>query len=722
MFTHPFDIKLSSIYGGSRRLALALSLLGLAGTAAVAAESLAPGAQSLPLLSSSPAPSGGSASAWSRNPQGTLGLRVGTRSHDPAEGIWLGLDFQPLPGWKIYWRSPGDAGFPPHVDWTGSDNLASAKVEWPAPRRFSVLGLETAGYEGEVVLPILAKPADIAAPIHLRAKIDYLTCSEICVPEKAFLDVTVPAGGASSGPDSAMIDRFRAMVPGNGAAAGLKLVSASATPDNGLKVVVDAEPPVIQPDLFVERPDQSPFGKPDIQSESGGRRVTFLVKQNSGAAPPRLDGDAILTVVDGDRSMEADVRIAPPPPADSTSLILTIVAVALLGGLILNVMPCVLPVLSIKLLGLVLHPDRDRRSLRANFIAQAAGILASFLVLAGATLAAKASGAAIGWGLQFQTPLFVVGLALVVTVFAANMFGFYEIRLPGWAGAAGASGAGRNGIAASFLAGAFATLLATPCSAPFLGTAIGFALARGPGEIVLIFAALGLGMALPYLAMAAWPGWVRWLPRPGAWMIRLRRVLGLALAGTAIWLLSVLAAEMGRPAALVEAVLLVTAMAVMADRRLPGKARAGAVILLGIATLAAPSVIPVSFPPAAAPTAHQDWQPFDRATISSDVAAGKVVFVDVTARWCVTCQVNKAAVIDRDPVSAVLGGKDVVAMRADWTRPDPAISDYLGEFNRYGIPFDAVYGPGAPNGIALPELLTTDALLSAIGKAGKPAS
>jgi suppressor for copper-sensitivity B len=315
-------------------------------------------------------------------------------------------------------------------------------------------------------------------------------------------------------------------------------------------------------------------------------------------------------------------------------------------------------------------------------------------------------------------------MAAVVALFACNLFGFFEIPLPGWlSGTAQLGGHDPQGhdLGGHFVTGAFATLLATPCSAPFLGTAVGFALSRGPGEILAIFAALGLGLALPYLLIAAVPRIATALPKPGPWMVTLRRVLGLALAGTGVWLLSVLAVQVSPAAAVAAGGLLVLMGAALYARnrgwlgKLP--ARAGTAALLAGAV----AVAGLSGPAAPTATAGVEtvWQPLDEAAIAGHVADGKAVFVDVTAEWCITCQVNKTLVLDTQAVAELLGGEGVVAMRGDWTRPDPAIADYLASFGRYGIPFNAVYGPEAPQGIALPELLSETAVMEAFAAAGR---
>jgi suppressor for copper-sensitivity B len=412
-----------------------------------------------------------------------------------------------------------------------------------------------------------------------------------------------------------------------------------------------------------------------------------------------------------------------------------VLGLALLGGLILNLMPCVLPVLSLKLLGVVGHGGGEARTVRASFLASAAGVIFAFLVLAGGLAAVKAAGVAVGWGIQFQQPMFLAAMLLLLTLFACNLWGWYEIRLPGWLGdfaaqgAARGSGAGHDrghgmahGMLSHFATGAFATLLATPCSAPFLGTAVGFALAGTMTDLFAVFTALGVGLALPYLLVAAVPGIATVLPRPGRWMVTLRQVLGLALAATAVWLLTVLAAQVGTWAAILAGLLLAAIGGALWLRRHRAGVERPARLAVVVAGLAL--ILLVGAPPEIATVrAPQDraWATFDEAAIAGLVGEGRIVFVDVTADWCITCQVNKKLVLDDPEIAARLGEAGIVAMQADWTRPDEAIARYLASFGRYGIPFNAVYGPGAPQGVVLPELLSGDAVLAALARAAGPA-
>ncbi len=676
-------------------LAVALALLALAAPAAVAAPS-------------------------AMTDQGEVRLLAARTATGGQVEQTLGLKFTLKPGWKVYWRHAGDAGYPPSIDWGGSQNLQGAEFRWPLPHRFEVLGLQSLGYKDEVVLPLKARLADPAQPAQLRAKVDYLVCAEICVPQTVDLSLVLPDGPGEPGADAHEIGRWEARVPGDGAAHGLRLERVEAVEMDGapaLRATVRAEPPLsAAPDLFVEAEGRF-FGPPAVRLSEGGQLASLTVPQTQGEGG--LAGVPVtVTLADGGlRGLEAQATPVPGTAEQGTTDwggLAAMLGIALLGGLILNLMPCVLPVLSLKVLGLVGHGGAERAAIRRGFVASAAGILVSFLLLAGAALAVKTAGLAVGWGIQFQQPLFLVAMTGLLTLFAANLWGWLEIPLPAWLGGVGAGHGAPHGLAGHFATGALATLLATPCSAPFLGTAVGFALARGPVEILAIFAALGLGMGLPYLLVAAFPGLARRLPRPGPWMITLRRVLGLALGGTAVWLLTVLAAQAGLGAAGGVAGLMVLLLALLGCKgRLPRPAVLGGIVAVLALSLAVP-VLAGRQEPAAKPGAALGWEPFDPAAIPRHVAQGKLVFVDVTADWCITCQVNKKLVLDRGEVADFLSTPGTVAMRGDWTSPDAGIANYLSFFGRYGIPFNAIYGPGAPEGIALPEVLTEAAVLEAI--------
>jgi suppressor for copper-sensitivity B len=613
-----------------------------------------------------------------RTAQSTAQIISAVESAGDLDAIPLALHIVLQPGWKTYWRSPGDAGYPPQVDVSGSTNVVRAELMWPVPHRFQLFGLQTFGYGAEVAFPLMVTPEKVGVPIALKAKIRYLVCADICVPQESALALDLPGGAAAPSTFAPLINRFASLVPKGGERLGWSVDQVAIDRQNQLVIDVKSASEVFNaPDVIVEGAPHLYFGPPKVEL-SLDRHVARLSvpveRLNSG--PDVSATQLTLTVFDGERGMETKAQPAAmvtAAPIASWFAVFPIMAAALLGGLILNIMPCVLPVLLLKLTSVLDLSGRERTHLRTAFLSTAAGIVASFLVLAGGLVALKSAGASIGWGIQFQQPVFLALMAIICILFAANIWGLFEIPMPAFVGRVAVASDARLGSdhAKSFFTGVLATALATPCSAPFVGTAVGFALARGPVEILAIFLALGTGLAVPYLAIAAAPGLVARLPRPGAWMRWMKGVLGLIMVGTAIWLMSIIGVQTG---------------------------------LFNVST---------------AFGGGAQWVAFDEAAITEYVARDKVVFVDVTADWCITCQANKKLVIDQEPVATRLTQDGVVAMKADWTKPDPKIADFLGRHGRYGIPFNIVYGPGAPAGIVLPELLTEDAVTTALDQAAK---
>ncbi|AWU93638.1 protein-disulfide reductase DsbD family protein [Azospirillum ramasamyi] len=662
--------------------------------------------------------------SWIKAGQVEARLVSAVRGTGDLTALPLGLELQLEPGWKTYWRSPGDAGFAPRLDWSGSENLAEATLSYPAPHRFSVLGFETAGYDNAVLFPIQGKPVEPGKPVDLALTAELLVCSEICVPQTLNLALALPAGPADPSDAANDVARAQALVPRE--PTGLLRIDAVRASGGTLEVEATAADGFVTPDLFVETEPPLSFSAPKTVFSDNDRHVRLTLTVTDPQPGLDLAGRAMtLTLVDGEKAVEAPATasaggvLSVPAGAGMAAML----GVALLGGLILNLMPCVLPVLSLKLMSVVKHGGRTPAAVRAGFLASAAGILTSFLLMASVLVGVKAAGGAVGWGIQFQQPLFLVFMVVLVTLFSANLWGLFEVPLPRVL----ADRLGGEGLAGPFATGMFATLLATPCSAPFLGTAVGFALSKGPVEVYAIFAALGVGLALPYLAVAAWPRVAGWLPRPGRWMATLKTVLGFALMLTAVWLLSVLTVQIGEVAAATVGLLMAgLVLALWIGRSARGAARIAGPALAGVLAVAA-FAMPAAVGPSAgaAPVAggaETRWVSFAESAIRDHVAAGRTVFVDVTADWCITCQANKKLVLDRGEVAERMEHPSLVAMRADWTRPDAAIAKFLADHGRYGIPFNLVYGPGAPDGIALPELLSDGAVLDALNRAagGEP--
>jgi len=437
----------------------------------------------------------------------------------------------------------------------------------------------------------------------------------------------------------------------------------------------------------------------------------------------------------GELFSKTEDRTAAPPlgprtpagPKPGPSLAVTLL-LALLGGLILNVMPCVLPILSLKIFGLVRSAGHGRSEVARGALATSAGILASFLALALAAIAARAAGAAVGWGIQFQRPGFVAFLAVVVVLFCLNLWGLFEIPLPQRLARLGGTGP-REGAAGHFFSGLFATLMATPCSAPFLGTAIGFALAQPAPVVLAVFAALGIGMALPYLLVAAAPGVARRLPKPGEWMETVRGVMGFLLAASAVWLFYVLSLQVSsEQLAAIQLGLLGIALFTWMQRRLGAGRALRSVAAAGVIAAVAVTLVAAAGSPGRAvqqtagkPAGLIPWVVFDRAKAESLAAAGQLVFVDVTAAWCFTCKANERLVLDTPEVARAFAETGVVPMKADWTNKNDEIAAFLAEHGRYGIPFYLLYRPGREPHV-FSELPSKDGLVATVREAagGRP--
>ncbi len=650
---------------------------------------------------------------------------IAAQTSAPADGpLQIGVDIRLEDGWKTYWRSPGDAGYPVTVDWSGSDNAEPTQMQWPAPHRFSLFDLDTFGYGERVVFPVSVHVPDPTQPVQLNAVVDYLLCKEICVPQVATVSLTLNPGTPTAGPDAQLIDLYQSQVPGDGTQSGLSLDDVTLTDTgNSIAVRVTSVFPLTAPDVILEGPEDILFSRPIIVLQKDGLRFTAtLHAETFEGTPADLSGkDLTLTILDDTRGLEARLNTAALVQATagiSVSAFLGFVGIAFLGGMILNLMPCVLPVLSIKLLSVVSHGGHSPARVRLSFLASAMGILASFWFLALGAVALRSVGVAVGWGIQFQNAYFLVFMAIVVTMFAYNLLGMFEIPLPQWMSGAAQIG-NSDTLKGHFLTGVFATLLATPCSAPFVGTAIGFALSSGTFEILIIFTALGVGLAAPFLLVTVFPRLATSMPKPGKWMLTMKKVLGLALAATTVWLLFVIAGVSGQTLATVVSVgLVVMGAALWAGRSVEGRGGAiGATLAIVALTLMfCPSVI--TAPKAGASSVMTaEFRVFTVAERDRLVSAGEVVFVDVTADWCITCQVNKRVALSDSDVRTALEVEGVAPLQADWTQRDDTILSFLTSHGRYGIPFNVVYGPGAPDGIVLPELLTRGAVLDALRQA-----
>ena len=683
----------------------------------------------------------------------------------PGAPATIGVQLSTDPGWHTYWVNPGESGLATTVHWTLPPGAGMSDLQWPLPLKTMEDGeVLTYGYSGEtMLLATLRLPASMADgnSVTIRADVSWLECERTCVPGSAVVSLTLPVGAQSHpSADAPRIARVRNTLPvPSGAQHDIAIAITTAAdsvtmhivPLPGVRVVLDGGN---APDFFPATDVTSVNGRTRTAVAAGGADV-FIPLGSPRGNGTELRGVVVYTTAGGERK---GVEITHPlstalSPLDrqfetgkgtgSDVPLIVYIGLAIVGGLLLNIMPCVLPVIALKIFGLVkMAGDEPRRVRRLGWMFSL-GILASFLTLAAVVALLKVAGQQVGWGFQFQEPLFVIAMSAVVFAFGLSLFGVFEIRLPG-AAVAGVSAVisregqrGGKGYAASFAEGVFATILATPCTAPFLGSALGFAFAQPAGIILLIFACVAAGMALPYLLLTARPAWQRFLPRPGAWMETAKQFMGFLMMATLLWLLYVLGKQLGMEAVIwTGAFLLAVGLACWLVGRFATLTASRAVVWTTwvVAALIACGGYylfiegaldvraAIAGTPAAGVSGAADngiaWEPFSLTALEKHLDAGSPVFVDFTAEWCLTCKVNEKTILANDGVRERLRTSGITAMRADWTNRNPDITKLLAKFGRSGVPLYVLFPrdhPDAP--IVLPEVLTTSLFLEALDRA-----
>ena len=696
----------------------------------------------------------------------------------PGQPLWLGLQITHQPEWHTYWKNPGDSGLPTELVWTLPAGLDAGEIAWPLPRKIPIGTLANYGYEGTVLLPVPVTVASTFAPgplakdatIKLRAS--WLVCRKQCIPEEGEFTLQLPIQSTTA-LSGAAFDAAAKAQPKPVLAGTNGIVPDSqaqvASDGNTLNVSVQGLPAALRGktlDLFPETAEIIDNAAPWPQAWNGSVWTATVPLSPQRSASPSLmpvvlaektsgqetaghatgpdtrtgysaelkvlgtwpQGAAVATVSPAlEAALKANAAQAggtaatnaatATPGGGASSLTLTAALLgALLGGLILNLMPCVFPVLAIKVVGFTQHAQ-NRRAHRISGIAYTAGVVLSFIALGALMLGLRAAGEAIGWGFQLQSPAVVAGLAALFTLIALNLAGVFELGhfLP----SSVASLQARHPVADSFLTGVLAVAVASPCTAPFMGASLGLTATLPAPQALAVFAALGLGLALPYLAASFVPAVARALPRPGAWMDTFRKLMAFPMLATVVWLVWVLGQQSGIDGAGALLILLVGLAMVVWALSLAGRARwwMGSVSIAAMALLVwafAPQVTTVASTAAPATAASSaeaaagtGWQPWTPGAAEQIVATGRPVFVDFTAAWCVTCQYNKKTTLANADVLADLQARNVALLRADWTRRDPAITAALTALGRSGVPVYVFYRPGKPP-VVLTEVLSVD--------------
>jgi len=656
-------------------------------------------------------------------------LLADTNAVVPGKPFTIGLRLRMAPGWHTYWKFSGDAGLPTDIKWSLPAGWKAGEIQWPIPLKTNDPGdIQTYGYQDEVLLmQQITPPAKIDnSSVKLSADASWLVCEKICIPGSAKLDADLPIASASNPANQELFARWRRLLPQNQpetARAHWSRVGSDLR--LSLTAAALANYPTVA--FFPLPPDNTVVGHPKIESRSGNE-INFRIPIES-ANKSLLSMEGLLVFgQEANGEDRAAWQITNAAIASSAGFapihgVFTFLLFGFLGGIILNLMPCVLPVISLKIFGFVQQAGQSRQKILRSGIAFAGGIFAWFIGLAALLIALKAAGREITWGgLQFTNAYFVLFLSVIVLVFALNLFGVFEISLPQSTTRGLLSWSGGEGEAGSFFQGVFATVLATPCTAPFLGTALGFAFAQSPAIILSMFVAIAAGMSAPYLLLCARPAWLRFLPKPGPWMLHVKQFMGFLLLATLLFLLYVLGAQRGLEGAIWASCFLlfvsiacwmkgafVVPSASVATRQI------SIVLLLALVICSGIYFIGGKFRSTNGTSANSqlqgDWQAFTPERLQAELEQGHSVFVDFTAAWCLTCKFNEANVLESAPVREAFQRHAVVKLKADWTNGDPIITKLLQQFGRPGVPLYVLYRGKSEEPIVFPELLTKSIIL-----------
>ena len=650
-----------------------------------------------------------SESNWSLGEESQVRLISQKTHNDFKSEVLLGLEYKLQNGWKTYWLSPGEGGFPQEVSLTNSTNIHSFEVYWPTPEQFEILDIKSLGYKDSVIFPLKINLLDSSKSTSIIMDVNYLVCKDICIPGKAHLELTIHPGIGNYTKHSHNIEKAFSKLPNNSLELSfLDEVSTFVYEDDkqvSIELSVIANKNLKDPFVFLHTKYGLPVVNPEITLSTNSKKLNakFIYDKNL-ITDKKVDLHFVIK--DNYRSFLFNdlVNIENKKNSFNKNYII-ILLIAFIGGLILNAMPCVLPVLSIKILSM-LQNMHDKTAVRKSFIVTSLGIILSFSLLAITFIFLRHVGYNIGWGMQFQQPFFLMFIGLILIFFSMNLFGIFEISLPKFVNLHRLSS---SYYARDFFNGFFATLMATPCSAPFVGTALTAAFTQSSSMMFLIFLSMSIGMSSPYLLVSLFPSFLNFFPKPGKWMIYLKYVLGILLVFTLIWITNILLNHFNYYFILFSlSLLLVTSIIIHFSKFKKIICLISIIIFFSFSNFV--------FFKTNYSVPESDWKDFNLTNIDKLIEVDKIVFVDITADWCVTCQYNKINVLNSKIIEEAFNKFNVIKVKGDWTKPDKNIQKFLEKNKRYGIPFNIIYSKKYPEGIILSELLSENEIINSLNR------
>ena len=611
-------------------------------------------------------------SEWSNGAESQVRIISPFDFNNNQNEIFFGLQYKLKKGWKTYWKSPGEGGFPQNVNWQLSKNVKGIEIFWPTPEYFEILGFTSIGYQNEVIFPLKIIIDDVSEETEIILNIDYLTCKDICIPGKANLELRISPGNAKFTEHYFTIQKALSSVPRifRGDKNSVNIFSKAYENQDKISIIISVESLnlIKDPEFFIHSEFGLPVEKPKITFAPNLKNITATFDYKKELIANK--NFTLNTVFKNNKNTFEYIHDIKVENFSNVSIfnnsLIYILIISLLGGMILNLMPCVLPVLSIKILSF-LKSSKDKTSIGKSFFITSLGIISSFVFLAAILIFLRVLGVNVGWGMQFQQPVFLIIIALILLLFSLNIFGFYEFKTPYFLNSSGIKFLTSNSYFKDFFNGFFATVLATPCSAPFVGTAITVAFTQSIYAMLGIFILMGTGMALPYLIFALFPNLIIFLPKPGLWMKYLRYFLGILIFATFIWILSILLNH-------------------------------------------------ISFIDKYQNQFDSEWIDFTLIELDDLKNKNDIIFVDITADWCATCQYNKINVINSKVIIEEFKKNKIIKVQGDWTKPNKKIANFIQQYNRFGIPFNIFYSKNYPEGVILPEILTKKEVFDTIEK------